>query len=206
MKKRVSYIFSLLTLAIGLGACEKDYGSDSLGPLQDSIADIPVTVTNREFFERVPIVTASVKTVVPAPGTGNGPFSITFEIPADKGKIREISRINTGTQGLNLLQNGTAQQALNYNGNAAAPGYRVIPGNGTNQITFTSSLAEYGAYRTRVAALTGGAAVNAGQTPVVAPNTTFNAQNPNQLRFFFMLTLEDGREIIPMEVRIRVVD
>lgn len=204
MKKRIIYIFSLFTLAISLGACEKEYGPDTLGPLEDSIAEIPVTVVNQEFFERVPIVTASVKTA--APGGGTGPFSITFEIPANKGNIREITRINTGTQGLNLLQNGTPQQAFNYNGNAAQPGYRVIPGNGSNQITFTSSLSEYGAYRTRVAALTGGAIVNAGNAPLVTPNSTFTAQNPNQLRFFFLLTLEDGREIIPMEVRVRVVE
>jgi len=53
MKKRLAYIFGLLTLAISLGSCEKDYGPDTLGPLEDSIADIPVTVTNQQFFERV---------------------------------------------------------------------------------------------------------------------------------------------------------
>jgi hypothetical protein len=200
MKKTFAYLFAALTLTVGLSSCEKDYGPDSLGPLEDSIAEIPVTVTNATFFERFPIVTASVSQ---GTGVAQGPFSITFRIPADKGVIKEITRVQTGTSGLRLLQEGTAPQAYNFVSSTSS--VRPIPGNGTNEITFTSSLGEYGAYRTRVAALPGASAVNAGNAPVVAPNSTFNDQNPNQLRYFFLLTLEDGRQIIPMEVRVRVV-
>ena len=202
MKKHLFYLLAFTTLA--LGACKKDYG-DGIGPLQDSVAGVPVTVTNRAFFERVPIVIASGAPLnAAAPVTGDSPFSITFEIPSEFGAIREISRVQTGVNGLRLLNSGTPQQAFNFDPATSA----VVPiaGNGTNSITFNSTLRAYTDYRTRAIAITGanGGGVNAGQPAVVLPNTTFSAQVPNQLRYWFLLTLADGRQVIPMEVRVRV--
>ena len=205
MKKHIIRILTLGTLFLSLGACKKDYGPDSIGPLQDSKADIPVTVTNKDFFERVPIIVVKGAPLNPTVAvTSDSPFTITFEIPAGKGVIREISRVQTGVRSLELLQTGKAPQAYNFVDGAVKP----IPGNNTNTITFTSSLKEYRAYRTRAAAITAanGGAVNAGNAAVVLPNSTFSPQNPNQLRYFFLLTLGDGTQIIPMEVRLRIAE
>lgn len=206
MKNQIIRFVTFGALILNLGACKKDYGPDSIGSLQDSQADIPVTVTNQDFFERVPIVVAKGAPLnLTSPVTSDSPFTITFQIPANKGTIREITRVQTGANGLSLLQTGTAEQAYNYNG---AGGTKPIAGNSSNTITFTSSLKEYTAYRTRAAAIKpiGGVsnAVNAGNAAVVLPNNTFSAQAPNQLRYFFLLTLDDGTQIIPMEVRVRV--
>ena len=194
MKKSFARFSVLCLLALGAFSCKKEY--DGLGPLQDSVADIQITVPNQEFFERFPIVTASVKNMPTA--TTIGPFTIILEIPADKGKIKEISRVATGSSGLANLQSSDKTLSFNYD-----PGtMQLVPiaGNGTNRVTFTSSLDKYTAYRTRVGA---GAA---GLAAVVAPNSSFTLQNPNQLPFYFLLTLEDGRQLVSTAVRVRVVD
>jgi len=194
MKKYFVRWAVLALLPLGVFSCKKEY--DGLGPLQDSVTDIPITVPNQELFERFPTVTASVSR--PDPSGGSGPFTIVLQIPADKGKIKEITKIATGVAGLNNLQSSDALLAFNYD---AAAGRAVpIAGNGSNQITFTSNLTRYTAYRTRV-----GVAA-AGQPAVVAPNSSFTPQNPNQLPYYFLLTLEDGRQLVSTAVRVRVVD
>jgi len=192
MKKHFVRLAALALLPLGLFACKKEY--DGLGPLQDSVTDIPISVPNQEFFERFPIVTASVAKNDAA--GASGPFTIVLQIPADKGKIKEITKVTTGIAGLNNL-NGGNSLALNYD--AAAMVLKPIPGNGSNQITFASTLTQYTAYRTRV-----GAAA-AGQPATVAPNSSFTAQNPNQLPYYFLLTLEDGRQLVSTAVRVRVI-
>ena len=192
MKKHLFRFLVLALLPLGIFSCKKDY--DGLGPLQDSVTDVPITVPNQEFFERFPIVTASVSKRDAAGATG--PFTIVLQIPADKGKIKEITKITTGTSGLNNLQSDTL--ALNYS--RTAKNVVPIPGNGTNQITFTSTLTQYTAYRSRVGS------GNAGQPATVAPNSSFTPQNPNQLPYYFLVTLEDGRQLVSTAVRVRVVD
>jgi len=187
--KKYLYLFLLLILATGLGACKKEYDDKTLGPLEDSVADTPITVPNQEFFERYPVVTASV---AKAPS----PFTIILQIPAEKGTIKEITKITTGATGLAVMQ---SVDTLAFNYNRATKRTVPIAGNGTNQITFTSNLQTYTAYRTRVGA------ANAGQPAVVAPTTAFTDQNPNQLPFYFLITLEDGRQLISTAVRVRVV-
>lgn len=187
MKNQIIKFFALLIVSFAGFSCEKEYGDDTLGPLEDSKAAIPVTVTNQEYFERYPIVTASI--------SSGGNFSVTFQIPADKGKIKEITRITTGSSGLVNVQSSVA--SLSY---IPAP----IAGNGTNEITFSSNLAMYTTYRTRVGPLLGSGATGltlAGPAATVSATPT----SPTQIRFFFLLTLEDGTTIIPTEVRVRVV-
>ena len=193
MKKHFAHLVVFGMLALGMFSCKKAYDDTSLSPLKDSVTDIPVTVPNQEFFERFPIVTASLSKLDPA--GAKGPFTIVLQIPADKGKIKEITKITTGTSGLANLQPNFDNLAFNYDVAAA----RAVPiaGNGTNQITFTSTLDKYTAYRTRVGAAAAGQA---------AATTGFSAQNPNQLPFYFLLTLEDGRQLISTAVRVRVLD
>ena len=192
MKKHFARFLVFALLPLGIFSCKKDY--DGLGPLQDSVTDIPITVPNQEFFERFPIVTASESKKDLAGATG--PFTIILQIPTDKGKIKEITKIATGTAGLNNLQSADDALALNYD--AVAKRLVPISGTGSNQVTFASSLTQYTAYRNRVGA------GNAGQPGVAVPNSSFTPQNPNQLPYYFLLTLEDGRQLVSTAVRVRV--
>lgn len=178
-------------LAFATFSCKKVYDDNSLAPLDQAYAPIPVTVTNANFFERFYGVNASL--------TGGGTFSITLSIPSDKGKIKEITRVATGTNGLAQVQNGATTGAsllYNYNGQTGgSAGATPIPGNGTNTITFSSTLANYTTYQTRVTTT---------NAPIPAVVST-NPQSPNQINFFFLVTLEDGTTLIPPLVRVRIV-
>lgn len=190
MKKQLLNLCVLAVLALGSFSCKKVYDDNSLAPLDLGYTTIPVTVTNANYFERFYVVTAT------AP---SGAFSITFSIPADKGKIKEITRVSTGTSGLAQVQNGSAAKAsLLYSWNeltGAAAGSVITPGNGSNTITFTSNLDKYTTYRTRV-----------GTTFAPIPATaSANPQAPNQINFYFLITLEDGTTIIPPLVRVRAI-
>ncbi|MBC6990046.1 hypothetical protein [Hymenobacter sp. BT491] len=199
MKKIASKFFVLLLLATSFAACKKDYGN-VLGPLEDSIAPIPVTVTNQEYFERFPVVTTKVD------ASANGTFSIVFSIPADKGKIKEITKVATGNGGVEYVQD------------SSYPNYLTAPvaGNGSNTITFNSDLNAVRDYAKRLTAAFATLPASATKAPAFAftgtstggagtltPNT--NPQTPNQLRFFFLLTLEDGQKLIPTEVDVRLL-
>jgi hypothetical protein len=202
MKKTAIQFLFLLVLAASFSGCKKDYGN-KLGPLQDSPAAIPVTVTNQVYFERFPVVTT---TVTGTGATSSGTFTINFSIPADKGKIKEITKVATGNSGVEYLQSN------NY------PNYlaTAVTGNGTNTITFTSDLNAVRSYVTRLnaafATLPSSATKTAafaftgtsvGGAGTLTPNT--NPQTPNQLRFFFLITLEDGTQLITTEVDVRLV-
>jgi hypothetical protein len=204
MKKSAIQFLLLLVLAASFAGCKKDYGN-KLGPLQDSVAAIPVTVTNQAYFERFPVVTTTVS------GTGatsSGTFTINFSIPADKGKIKEITKVATGNAGVEYLQS------------SLYPNYLTTPiaGNGTNTITFSSDLNAVRSYVTRLNATFAAfpATSSATRTPAFAftgtsvggagtltPNA--DPRTPNQLRFFFLITLEDGTQIITTEVDVRLV-
>ncbi len=205
--KNIAYkLFALLLLATSFAACKKDYGNQ-LGPLQDALAPIPVTVTNQVYFERFPVVTTKVDTVNGA-ANSTGTFSIAFSIPADKGKIKEITKVATGNGGVEYLQD------------ARYPNYATgaIAGNGSNTITFSSDLNAVRDYSKRLNTTFAGTTLPAGATK--APAFTFSGtstgrkgtltpnkdpQAPNQLRFFFLLTLEDGTTLIPTEVDVRLL-
>jgi len=196
MKNITIKFFTLLLCIASFSACKKDYGN-KLAPLEDSVAAIPITVTNQEYFERFPVVTTRVD------ANANGTFTITLSIPADKGNIREITRVATGNSGVAYLQDDSYANYL------TAP----IAGNGSNTITFTSDLNAVRSYSTRLAAsyanktlktpaftFTGTSVGGAG---TLTPNT--NPQTPNQLRFFFLITLEDGQKLISTEIDVRLL-
>ena len=192
MKKQFFTVCCLVVLAFASFSCKKVYDDKSLAPLDQAYSPIPVTVTNFDFFERFYGVNASL--------ANGGKFSITLSIPSDKGKIKEITRVATGTNGLAQVQNGapTGATALySYNGlTGAAAGSAVTPGNGSNTITFSSDLGKYTTYQARVGTT---------NAPVAATLST-NPQVPNQINFYFLITLEDNTTIIPPLVRVRVVN
>ena len=109
--------------------------------------------------------------------SGGGAITITLNIPAGSGRtIKEITKVALGanTQNYVVVQNNTAA----YN---AAP----IAGNGTT-VTFTTSLTEYTAKTGLVVTASGTA-------------TSFLARY-----FYFLVTLDNGEQIIPIPVRVYV--
>lgn len=232
MKKQLLNVCVLAVLALGSSSCKKVYDDKSLAPLDQAYATIPVTVTNANYFERFYVIEAKGAFNPPAtPGLPNvatnptaaqpGNFSITFSIPADKGKIKEITRVTTGGAGLAWLQSsvlGTpvslavgapkrvlsvSELALNFNGNTTIPGTQPVVGNGTNTITYTSSLFEYLNYRNRLGPLLDS---STGLSQVgFAPLFSTIANIPTQVNFYFLITLEDGTTIIPPLVRVRII-
>lgn len=191
MKKHFVTACCLAALALASSSCKKVYDDNSLAPLAQAYAPIPVTVTNADYFERYYIVLAKAPSA-----TEQGKFSITFSIPADKGKIKEISKVAVGGSGLNTVQTGAATLLYNYDGQTGtAAGSTPIAGNGSNTITFSSSLTDYKTFQTRV-----GTGVAPTAATAVAPG-----QTPNQIDFYFLLKLEDGTTIIPPRVQVRVI-
>ncbi len=206
MKKIATQLALLLVLAVGFSACKKEYGNH-LAPLQDSIAAIPVTVTNQEYFERFPVVTAKVDTTNGL-AKSTGKFSIILSIPADKGKIKEITKVATGNSGVEYLQNSLYPNYLDS----------PLAGSGTNTITFSSDLNAVRSYVTKLNTTFARTDLPTGFNKTAAfaftesvqrrkgtltPNT--NPQTPNQLRFFFLITLEDGTQLISTEVDVRLI-
>lgn len=212
MKKQLINLFCLVLLAGSTLSCKKAYDDNNLAPLAPSLADIPVTVTNYDVFERFPVF------IVPASGI----FSVTFSIPSDKGVIKEISRVATGSPyGLVSVQPGLSPDLapapsvpagspaslLNYNTTTAT--VQPIAGNGTNTITFSSSIAAYTAYRTRIGTSTDPKVSSALGTAGVAAVPSTNPQAPTQLFYYFLLTITkpDGTnvQVVPEQVRVRVI-
>ena len=209
MKNQLIRILSLALLTTATFSCKKEYDNNNLAPLAPSYADIPVTVTNFNFFERFPVITAKGNFTAPVPpsttpvpavptAAAPGNFSVTFSIPSDKGTIKEITRVAVGANSLTTVQSGAITSLLNFNNSATAPAAPPIPGNGSNTITFPSSLFEYTTYRARVG--TGaGAVATIGATP----------QAPTQLLYAFLLTLNTPQgeiQVIPTQVRVRVIE
>lgn len=198
MKKNLIRAFAFALITVSAFSCKKDYG-DKIGPLQDSPAAIPVTVKNATYFERIPIVTTSV--------AAGGAVNITLQIPSDKGKIKEITRVATGT----TLANLQAAEVYSLNYNTSTSSVALIGGNGSNEITFTSTLALYSAYRTRITTIPGYVAGlnSAGAVPTVTMTTgtpsIVDERNPNFVRYWFRIKLEDGTDIITTEVRVRIL-
>ncbi|SHK60739.1 hypothetical protein [Hymenobacter psychrotolerans] len=200
MKRNIFKIYALALLSFGAFSCEKDYG-DNLGPVEDSIAAIPVTVTNADAFERYPVVNTSV--------AGGGNITITMEIPASAGAIREISKVATGPFATITLTNLNSTAAITALNSRIVNGTRTVTpivGNGSNSITFTTTLADYLAYRNSQGTPAnfgpaGPPATTGGPGTLPVPSAT---ATPTDIQFYFRLTLEDGSTIVPLPVRVRV--
>jgi hypothetical protein len=205
MKNHFIKLATLVLLTVSSFACKREYDDKTLNPLGDLVADIPVTVTNYDYFERYPIVNASI--------SGGGAFHFDMQIPADRGTIKEITKVTTGPVAassslvnLNSITSMTgAGAALAYNatGTGANRVVNPIPGNATNTITFSSNLNTYLAFRRANGATVGPATTTT--TPVGLPAPTTNAsQTPTEIQFYFLITLTDGTTIIPQPARVRV--
>jgi hypothetical protein len=113
---------------------------------------------------------------ITVPLAGTGAISITLSIPAGSGRtIKEITRVATSTT-YSKVQGSSGF----YN---TAP----IAGSGTS-VTFTSSLTEYFQ-----------------KNPASASNPPPSLNNELGLRFYFLITLDDGTVLIPEPVRVLIV-
>jgi hypothetical protein len=109
---------------------------------------------------------------------GGGNISIQMEIPASSGRtIKEITKVALGANAQNyvVVQNSTAA----YN---TAP----IAGSG-NKVTFTTTLAEF--------------ATKSGTAPITTGGT---ATSFISRYFYFLITLDNGQQLIPVPVRVYV--
>ncbi|WP_080053903.1 hypothetical protein [Spirosoma aerolatum] len=111
-----------------------------------------------------------------------GPIQFTLSIPASSGRtIKEITKVLGGGTGITIgnLNSGTyATTLLN-----SAP----IAGSGTTAV-FTTTIADFKKKYPSVAT-----------APVALPNYT-------EIQFLFLITLDDGTQIIPEPVRVRIVN
>ena len=171
--KIIKYSLICFALTTAVSSCDKD---DYDPQLLDIRPAIPVTLTNSTELRPGFTVRASRAT---------GDFTFDLEIPASSGRtIKEITKIITSTGPAGLL----STSASNY-----APG--VIAGNGSNKISFSTSLAEWEIKNPPTPPAT---------TRIPANNPPINAvELPNQ--FFFQITLDDNSQLITEPIRVLVV-
>ena len=109
-----------------------------------------------------------------------GPIQFTLSIPSSSGRsIKEITKVLGGNTGITINNLNTATATTLYN---TAP----IAGSGTTAV-FTTTIADFKKKYPSV-----------GTTPVDLPNYT-------EIQFLFLVTLDDGTQIIPEPVRVRIV-
>jgi hypothetical protein len=180
-KLKMNYIKKLNTsLLIGLlflnFSCTKEEG-----PLSDIIPSTPIIVSNAIAFRPEPTVGVS-KSAVVSPGVV-GPIQIVLSIPASSPRtFKSITKVATpGVASYSRIQGTTG---LFY---ITSP----IPASGKSA-TFITSLTEY-------------LAKTPAESP--APAGSIAATNTELARrFYFLVTLDDGTEIVTEPVRVLVFD
>ncbi len=111
---------------------------------------------------------------------GGGPIQFTLSIPSSSGRtIKEITKIVGGATGITVATLNSATTATAYN---AAP----IAGSGTT-VVFNTTIADFKKKYPTVST-----------TPIALPNYT-------EIQFLFLVTLDDGTQIVPEPVRVRIV-
>ena len=109
-----------------------------------------------------------------------GVIQFTLSIPASSGRtIKEITKVVGGGTGINVATLNAATAASAFN---TAP----IPGSGTTAV-FTTTISAVKAKYPSVSIV-----------PAALPNYT-------EIQFLFLVTLDDGTQIVPEPVRVRVV-
>ncbi|RIV19294.1 hypothetical protein DYU11_24620 [Fibrisoma montanum] len=111
--------------------------------------------------------------------SGPGTIRFTLAIPESSGRtIREITTVAGGGTGVNAATLNTASAKYN-----TAP----IPGNGTTAV-FETTLA---AFRTKY--------------PTVVTTVSPNPASPREIAFIFLITLDNGDQIVTQQVRVRIL-
>ncbi|GAB3945388.1 hypothetical protein GCM10028805_14380 [Spirosoma harenae] len=112
---------------------------------------------------------------------GGGPIEFTLSIPSSSGRtIKEITKVLGGATGITVGNLNTATASTLYN---SVP----IAGTGTTAV-FKTTIADFKTKYPTVAT-----------APVALPNYT-------EIQFLFLVTLDDGTQIVPEPVRVRIVN
>ncbi|WP_338874950.1 hypothetical protein WBJ53_04955 [Spirosoma sp. SC4-14] len=110
-----------------------------------------------------------------------GPIQFTLSIPSSSGRtIKEITKVVGGATSINV---GTLNSATSTSAYNPAP----IAGSGTTAV-FTTTIADFKKKYPSVST-----------TPAALPNYT-------EIQFLFLVTLDDGTQIVPEPVRVRIVN
>lgn len=110
-----------------------------------------------------------------------GNIQFTLSIPSTSGRtIKEITKIVGGATGINVATLNAATTTTAYN---TAP----IAGSGTTAV-FTTTLAAFKA-----------------KYPTVSTVPATQANTFTEIQFLFLVTLDDGTQIVPEPVRVRIV-
>ncbi|TXK46434.1 hypothetical protein FVR03_10560 [Pontibacter qinzhouensis] len=168
-------IIFFLLGAVTLSSCDKEYGTF----YSDNRPVVPVTFPGATTYGFNPYITHSI--------ASGGDITFTMSIPENSGRtIREITKVVGGATAINA---GSVNSAVvGGTGSTAAYNTAVIPGNGTTA-TFTTNLTEF-------AAKTGEAAKTDANKLI---------KSGGELAFMFLVTLDNGETIIPVQVRVRLV-
>jgi hypothetical protein len=171
--KIIKYSLICFALMTAISSCEKDEYDPQL---LDIRPPIPVTVSNYTDLRPGFTVRASRAT---------NTFKFDLEIPANSGRtIKEITKVVTAAG-----PNGLFTSAPNY---AAGP----VAGNGTNKITFNTSITEWDAKNPPLPPST--------VSRIPANNPPINAvELPTQ--YFFLITLDDNSTLVTEPIRVLLV-
>ena len=176
--KKITVSF-LLVLGIFITGCKKVEG-----PLTDLRPATPIIISNAIAFRPEPTVSVSRSAI----GAGGvvGPFEIVLTIPESSPRtFKSITKVAApGVVSYSRIQSTSTIGVFN-----TAP----IPASGKSA-TFRTSLTEY-------------LAKTPSETNPLVPAGTISASNTELgRRFYFLITLDDGTEIIPEPVRVLVFD
>lgn len=181
MKIYTGYTLAVV-LALFFTACTK---TKDFNGLSDNKPAVPVTVSNATDFRPGPAVRASL--------SGGGKIRIDFSIPASSGRtIKEITQIAVSSS-YAAVQNATPPKTgyttWAYNNSVSAS-----PGMGTNVplpgATFSTTLAAYSAY----------------YKALISTNLVIKTNTELPAPFYFIITLDNGAQLLPQPVKVLVVD
>ena len=174
MKINILNITLLLSLVMACFSCEDDMDYGQFS--RDNRPEVPVTYQGANTFGHNPFYTVSKEST--------DEISITLEIPESAGRsIKDITRVVGGTTAINagtVTTGATTANTIQAN----------IAGNG-NTVTFTTS----------IPALKDKFPTGAANTALNGPTGTAKY---SEFAFMFLITLDDDKTIIPVQLRWRI--
>lgn len=164
----------MLAMALVVSLSACEQDKNAPGIQDLEATDNAVTFTGYKYFERIPIGETSI--------SGGGAITITMTLPdASPRTFKEITQVGASTINASLNQTTFKTAANTLASKISATGKTA---------TFTTTIANYLAFKKLTA----------------IPSTT--ASNGivtySDMQFFFLLTLDDGSTVIPVEYRVRV--
>jgi hypothetical protein len=171
--KTIKNLFLLLCLAAGSFACSDEFEDDLV---KDNRPEVPVTFPGATTYGFNPYYSASLKDTATTAPT----LTIQMSIPENSARnIQEISKVIVGTTAINAGNLTTASR----------PSYADPIPVGGKSVTFTTPVRNF--------------YLRAGK--LTAPELV-TIKGPNayvERALLFLVTLDDGSQVIPVQVRVR---